>query len=72
MYDEYSFARLLSQAQFADIRRVAHLQSRIPDWASYRLDNNADGSPYKPDPLYVECVMPALSGRSHQPWVNPL
>jgi SAM-dependent methyltransferase len=58
MYDSYSLARLLTEAGFADPQPRAATQSRIPNWLSYCLDNEADGSTYKPDSLFMEAVKP--------------
>lgn len=58
MYDRYSLKMLLEKAGFGDPKRVGPLESRIPDWASYHLDTDADGSVYKPDSLYMEAVKP--------------
>jgi SAM-dependent methyltransferase len=54
MYDSYSLARLLRSLGFPEPRKVAATQSEIPDWTSYCLDNEPDGSTYKPDSLFME------------------
>ena len=58
MYDSYSLARLLRETGFADPQRCGATQSRIPNWAAYCLDNEVDGSTYKPDSLFMEAVKP--------------
>lgn len=58
MYDAYSLARLLREVGFADPQQCAATQSRIPNWATYCLDNEPDGSTYKPDSLFMEAVKP--------------
>jgi SAM-dependent methyltransferase len=58
MYDSYSLARLLRSVGFPDPRQVAATESAIPDWASYCLDNEPDGSTYKPDSLFMEARKP--------------
>jgi SAM-dependent methyltransferase len=58
MYDSYSLARLLKEAGFADPQQCAATQSRIPNWAAYCLDNEADGTTYKPDSLFMEAAKP--------------
>jgi len=56
MYDEISLAQLLAQVGFRDVQRMSHLNSRIPEWASYHLDNNMDSSPYQPDSIWMEAI----------------
>jgi predicted SAM-dependent methyltransferase len=58
MYDAYSLARLLKECGFSNPLRRPALESRIPNWAQYCLDNEPDGSIYKPDSLYMEAVKP--------------
>lgn len=58
MYDRYSLARLLGQVGFQNPRRRGPAESLIPDWASYHLDTEPDGSIYKPDSIYMEAVKP--------------
>ena len=56
MYDRYSLSRLLLDAGFASPKRVDAAESNIPDWASYHLDTEPDGSIYKPGSLYMEAT----------------
>ncbi|HKN74641.1 MAG TPA: methyltransferase domain-containing protein [Candidatus Acidoferrum sp.] len=58
MYDTYSLARLLRECGFCDPQRCAATESRIPNWAQYCLDSEADGTTYKPDSMYMEAVKP--------------
>lgn len=56
MYDRYSLKGLLESAGFTDAKRVGPTESRIPDWTSYNLDTDPDGTVYKPDSLYMEAT----------------
>jgi SAM-dependent methyltransferase len=56
MYDGYSLARLLQECGFSSPQRRAAAESCIPHWAQYCLDNEPDGSAYKPDSLYMEAI----------------
>jgi predicted SAM-dependent methyltransferase len=56
MYDEISLGQLFVQAGFKDVQRTSHLRSRIPEWTSYYLDNNADSSPHQPDSIWMEAI----------------
>jgi SAM-dependent methyltransferase len=58
MYDAYSLTRLLRECGFCDPQRCAATESRIPNWAKYCLDNEPDGTAYKPDSMYMEAVKP--------------
>lgn len=58
MYDSYSLARLLHETGFSDPKACAATQSRIPNWVDYCLDNEPDGSTYKPDSLFMEAIKP--------------
>jgi SAM-dependent methyltransferase len=58
MYDSYSLARTLRDAGFRDPRKCAATESSIPDWAAYCLDNESDGTTYKPDSMFMEAVKP--------------
>lgn len=58
MYDSYSLARVLKECGFAEPHRCTATQSRIPNWAALCLDNEPDGSTYKPDSLFMEAVKP--------------
>jgi SAM-dependent methyltransferase len=58
MYDAYSLARLLHECGFSNAQRCAATESRVPNWAQYCLDNERDGTTYKPDSIYMEAVKP--------------
>jgi predicted SAM-dependent methyltransferase len=58
MYDRYSLPRLLERVGFTDCISCAADQSRIPNFNSYLLDLNPDGSVRKPDSLFVEAAKP--------------
>lgn len=59
MYDRYSLGRLLKECGFIDIQQCAADESKIPNWTSFHLDTEPDGTVYKPDSLYVEAIKPA-------------
>lgn len=54
MYDRINLSQALLRSGFREPTVKEHDESDIPNWASYHLDTNEDGSPYKPDSLYVE------------------
>lgn len=56
MYDEISLSSLLESVGFRNIKVLDYRTSSIPDFNSYKLDINADGSAYKgTTSLYIEC-----------------
>jgi predicted SAM-dependent methyltransferase len=57
MYDRYSLGRLLKEVGFAEIQVCNAFESRIPNFASYELDEK-NGFIRKPDSLFVEAVKP--------------
>lgn len=59
MYDDRSLFVLFESTGFVNVKRMTASTSRIADFASYRLDSGDDGSPRKPDSLYVEAVKPS-------------
>ncbi|WP_210412920.1 class I SAM-dependent methyltransferase [Leptospira gomenensis] len=59
MYDEYSLRRVLLETGFVGPNRCAADQSNIPDFSSYRLDTELDGSVRKPDSLFMEARKPS-------------
>lgn len=59
MYDRFSLGRLLDGAGFVGVTPCAADVSRIPEFNSYLLDIEADGSVRKPDSLFMEAVKPA-------------
>jgi predicted SAM-dependent methyltransferase len=58
MYDRYSLARLLEEVGFGDVRVCRFDESRIPNFASYLLDNTPEGTVRKADSLFMEGVKP--------------
>jgi hypothetical protein len=58
MYDSYSLGQLLQGVGFVRSQRFNAAESQIPDWSSFHLDTEPDGSIYKPDSLYMEGVKP--------------
>ena len=54
MYDSYSLSKLLLDSGFKDVAICKASESYIPEWKSYNLDTEADGSVYKPDSLFIE------------------
>lgn len=57
MYDAFSLWRVLDSVGFRDIKVLDFKTSDIPNFETYLLDMNADGSPYKGDSsLYMECI----------------
>lgn len=59
MYDRYSLGKLLCEAGFEDVRVCRADESAIPDFNTYRLDIESDGSVRKPDSLFMEGRKPA-------------
>ncbi len=58
MYDRYSLGKLLQEAGFEDIKVCEADESQIPDFNSYLLDIEPDGSVRKPDSLFMEAKKP--------------
>ena len=56
MYDRYSLPKLLKETGFEEIRICSANESCIPDFNSYFLDIEPDGSVRKPDSLFVEAI----------------
>jgi SAM-dependent methyltransferase len=54
MYDRWSLGRLLQDCGFVEIKVCTASESQIPNFSSYRLDLNDDGSVRKPDSLFME------------------
>lgn len=61
MYDRFSLALLLKECGFEQIVQRSATESYIPNWSSFNLDTEADGSIYKPDSLYMEAIKPCSS-----------
>lgn len=58
MYDRYSLRRLLEGAGLTDCRVVAATDSALSGFAGYGLDAMPDGTPRKPDSLFMEARKP--------------
>ncbi|MCJ7730451.1 MAG: methyltransferase domain-containing protein [Sedimentisphaerales bacterium] len=56
MYDRYSLSVLLGRCGLKSIKQQTATESYVPDWASFNLDTNPDGTIYKPDSLYIEGI----------------
>lgn len=54
MYDRISLIALLTRLGFREPQLHTFNTSAIPDWTSYGLDSNSDGTPAKKNSLYVE------------------
>jgi predicted SAM-dependent methyltransferase len=54
MYDRYSLSALLQQTGFDNVVVRTAEDSFIPDWISFHLDTEPDGTVYKPESLFVE------------------
>jgi SAM-dependent methyltransferase len=58
MYDRYSLSRLMRNSGLEKIeRRTAH-DSYVTNWNEFHLDQELDGSIYKPDSLFMEGIKP--------------
>jgi predicted SAM-dependent methyltransferase len=58
MYDRCSLTQLLTQSHFTDITPQTATRSKIPNWPSFNLDTEPDGTTYKPDSLFIEAIKP--------------
>lgn len=58
MYDRCSLTQLLTQFHFTNITPQTATTSAIPDWPSFNLDTEPDGSTYKADSLFIEATKP--------------
>ena len=54
MWDRVNLAAALDQAGFTGAEVVNFRTSTIPDWSSTGLDQEPDGTEYRPGSLYVE------------------
>lgn len=59
MYDRYSLAVLLKKCGMENIVQRTARESYIPDWPSFNLDTEPDGTIYKPDSLFMEAIKPS-------------
>lgn len=60
MYDRFSLQRLLEQCGFVDVVQRTATESYVPNWSSFNLDTEPDGSIYKPDSLFMEAIKPSI------------
>ena len=58
MYDNYSLGALLTDCGFIKVITRNAKESYLPEWQSYTLDTEPDGSTYKPDSLFMEAIKP--------------
>jgi predicted SAM-dependent methyltransferase len=58
MYDRHSLTQLLQQSGLIDITPQTATTSKIPNWQTFNLDTEPDGSIYKPDSLFMEATKP--------------
>jgi glycosyltransferase involved in cell wall biosynthesis len=65
MYDRYSLTKLLREAGFEEVRVCRADESQIPDFNSYLLDIEEDGSVRKPDSLFMEAKKPSALLKGH-------
>ena len=56
MYDSFSLKQLLTECNFRDIKEFEPATSYLPDWPAWKLDVEADGSPYRPNSIYMEGI----------------
>jgi predicted SAM-dependent methyltransferase len=56
MYDRYSLGSLLQKCGLQNIVQRTATDSFIPNWASFNIDSEPDGSVYKPDSLFLEAI----------------
>lgn len=56
MYDRYSLGSLLQKCGLQNIVQRTATDSFIPNWASFNIDTEPDGSVYKPDSLFLEAI----------------
>ena len=58
MDDRFSLKCLLNECGFVDVIQRNASESYLPDWSSFNLDTEQDGSIYKPDSLFMEAIKP--------------
>jgi hypothetical protein len=56
MYDSFSLGELLQHVGLSNPQCYGPTESQIPNWNSFHLDSEADGSTYKPGSLFMEAV----------------
>ena len=56
MYDRTTLRNILESCDFREIKMMSVDKSQIPNFNTYLLDINSDGSPYKGiSSIYIEC-----------------
>lgn len=60
MYDSYSLSALLKNSGFEQIIERPANESYVPEWNTFNLDTETDGTVYKPDSLYMEAIKPHI------------
>src|SRR5439155_14504106 len=58
MYDRFSLRRLVTQAGFVEVRQCSAIESAIPRFREYLLDETPHGKVRKPDSLFMEARKP--------------
>jgi SAM-dependent methyltransferase len=58
MYDRHSLARAFEAAGFVEVREETATTSRVGRWASYGLDADHAGQPWRPGSLFMEAAKP--------------
>ncbi|QIZ72501.1 class I SAM-dependent methyltransferase [Oxynema aestuarii] len=56
MYDRHSLSILLEKCGLENIVQRSATESYIPNWTSFNLDTEPDGTVYKPDSLFMEAI----------------
>jgi predicted SAM-dependent methyltransferase len=56
MYDRYSLSVLLKECGLENIIQRSATDSYIPNWTSFNLDTDQNGTIYKPDSLFIEGI----------------
>jgi len=56
MYDRYSLSSLLKKYGFQNVTQQTASRSYIPNWTSFNLDTEIEGTIYKPDSLFMEAI----------------
>jgi SAM-dependent methyltransferase len=62
MYDRVTLAALLRRCGYANAIVRTASESHLPGWTRWGLDTEQDGTPYKPESLYMEANKPPAAG----------
>jgi len=60
MYDRFNLRRLFAQCGFEGVVQRAGLKSYVENWRRFNLDNEPDGSLYRPVSLFMEGIKPGV------------